>query len=173
MFAHIDFRIVKNELVFIAYSPHCFATMMSENDKKKNNEAYDPSKLSKTTPNQTNQYLLIPTTNSPPTKREKRPFRTPPTIFQNASQSSRGPLRPRRPPGEPPRPLQDPQGTPPRPSPDLSRHFQHPRGTPRDPAQSLQNSTKAFTGYLRHRASSLQASKPPVGSAGFAKRKQF
>ena len=39
-------------------------------------------------------------------KREKRGSRTPPIIFQNASQSSRDPARPRRPPGDPPKPLQ-------------------------------------------------------------------
>ena len=33
-FGHTDFRIVEKQRVFIAYSPHWFATTMSENDQK-------------------------------------------------------------------------------------------------------------------------------------------
>ena len=33
-FEHTDFRIVEKQFVFKAYSPHCFATIMSENDQK-------------------------------------------------------------------------------------------------------------------------------------------
>ena len=129
---------------------------MSGNYNKNNNEAYDPSNLSKTTKNKSHQYLLIQRANSPPKKvenevpgppqlsprmlsnapgtpqdpaeiqgtpqehsraprgRSQDPSRTPPIISQNASQRSRDPSRPRRPPGDPTRSLQGPQGTLPR-----------------------------------------------------------
>ena len=65
---------------------------MSGNYKKNNNEAYDPSNLSKTIQNQNHQYLLIPTANSPPKKVENE-VPGPPHYLPECFPTLQGPLK--------------------------------------------------------------------------------
>ena len=90
-FEHISFRIVKKHRICISYSPHCFTTIISENDQKTTTRLTIHQNYQKPNKIKKHQYLLIPTANSPPKKR-KAIFSDPPNYLPECFPQLQGPL---------------------------------------------------------------------------------
>ena len=88
---HTAFRIVKNQLVFIIYSPHCFAKPMIKKWLKATARLTIHRSCQKTTQNEKCPYFIILCAISPPRKRKRSSPDTPQKPPKTPPELSKGP----------------------------------------------------------------------------------